>query len=225
MSNGATKSFEEITFADLREIENEITTSDRAAIDLLVHPRTFFIQRGYLLPAKAEITMTPTEERKARFFTKDGVLKYFSKKDDPSFGKIKIHVIDGIGKCVRIEIDCPCPIATQFVAPRPSKNIITSLTLHSFHSIVTEAQGNDAVLSELVADPRNYFEGKGYYAPPGILFRTMHTKKWVESLNDETKINSYFENEPALAKVYHISKGKGECTHIEVTCDCPTSTK
>ena len=213
------KLLQEITFADLQTIEDEVIANDRAATELLVHPRTFFRERGYLLPAAAEITITPTEERKARLYNKEGRSRYFTDLGNPQCGTIKIHVIDGYAKCSRVEIDCPAQRVAP-VKPEGGKDIFTQLSLQEFYAIVTEAEKSDELTDALIKDTRGYFEKKGYYASPEVRFRSFHTTKWIDKLSDEFLVDKYLEEEPAFAKVYHISSGRGKCTHIEVTCDC-----
>ena len=222
MEKRVVKALQEITFADLQIIENEVAKNENAATKLLVKPRTFFIERGYVLPARTEITIIPTEELKARLYTKEGLNTRFSETGDPSFGKIKIHVLDGLGKCVRLEIDCPCQSRIRNPNDSP-KNLVTDMSLQEFYSIVTEAERNDELVGELIKAPREYFERKGYYSTPEVRFLTLHTTKWIDSLSNELEVDRYLHDELPLAKVYHISNGKGKCTHVEVTCDCPSA--
>src|ERR1043165_2615155 len=63
--------FLDITLSDLQNIEYEVAHNEQSAVQLLVKPRTFFSDRGYLLPARAKITILPTEEKKERLYTKE----------------------------------------------------------------------------------------------------------------------------------------------------------
>lgn len=214
------KKITEITLSDLQKLEKEVAGNERSAVQFLVNPRTFLFEKGYLLPTNAKITILPTEEKKARFSTKEGLEEFFTDALNQQKGKIKIHVMDGLAKCVTVYIDCPC----QKSLPNPNANgqdILTEMSLQEFYSIVTEAEKNDKLVDALIENPRLYFERKGFFASPAVIITAIHTSKYVEDLHNEQAVSKYLENDNRpIGKVYHISEGKGKCTHIEVTCDC-----
>lgn len=92
----------ECSLMELKELIREVERSDKAAMQLLTRPRTFFIQRGYFVPLHAKVSITPTEELQARLQTEQGVNAFLDSYQEMT---IKIHVADGIAKCTKVEFN------------------------------------------------------------------------------------------------------------------------
>ena len=112
----------------------------------------------------------------------------------------------------------------------PARNICTEVSLSEFRNLILEVEGVaqsadqlretervDRALDQLLKHPREYFEDRGYFAPPNANFLVTHTESIRVLLQTERGISEFLEQQSASRFDVHISKGKGECTHIEVT--------
>jgi len=96
----------ECSLSELNQIIREVEGSTEAAIQFLARPRTFFHERGFCIPLEARITISPTEELRSRLLTPRGLERFLQEEQqNPTQAKIKIHVQDGLAKCVRVEFE------------------------------------------------------------------------------------------------------------------------
>lgn len=96
----------ECSLSELNQIIREAEESDEKGIQLLARPRTFFYERGFCFPPGARITITPTEELRARLLTRDGLKRFITEEQQGvETTKIKMHIKNGLAKCARVEFE------------------------------------------------------------------------------------------------------------------------
>jgi len=96
----------ECSLNELNKIIREVEGATETAIQFLARPRTFFHERGFYIPLEARITITPTEELRSRLLTPRGLERFLQEEQqNPGQAKIKIHVKDGLAKCVKVEFE------------------------------------------------------------------------------------------------------------------------
>jgi hypothetical protein len=96
----------ECSLSELNTIIREVEGATETAIQFLAQPRTFFHERGFCIPLEARITITPTEELRSRLLTPRGLERFLQEEQqNPGQARIKIHVKDGLAKCVKVEFE------------------------------------------------------------------------------------------------------------------------
>lgn len=197
-------------FADLNHSADDVC-------EFLTHNRRYLERRGIAVPSDVRINVVPTEELRLRLLTPVDLERYIASEQGDT-AKIKLHVKDGLAKCVTIEFECP----KKKPKPRTSSgtlNLAESMSLQDLSALVSEAEANEKAMDELLRSPRAFFEQRGLIAPVNTAFRLNDTKTLKDRLTNELAIDSFLDARAAASFEVHIKKGKGKCTKIEVTCD------
>ena len=85
---------EDLTLRHLDKMVKECVRDEKAAIELLKDPKMFFEKRGFSVPPKAQVTVTPTKELHAGLVQKSSVRNMLTRRK-----KLVGHIPGGRAKC------------------------------------------------------------------------------------------------------------------------------
>ncbi len=104
-SNSATRNIcTQASLAEIADVARHAERSQDGVVRMIAKPRSFFLERGYLVPLEARVVVRSAEETQARLQFPAGVDEFVD-WPDPPVAKIKIHVATGLAKCVSVEFE------------------------------------------------------------------------------------------------------------------------